>query len=51
VEAGAPPPEPDYPTFAAGHDEMLIADAIAASAREGRWVGVERTPATEEVTG
>jgi predicted dehydrogenase len=51
VEAGAPPAEPDYPTFADGHDEALIADAIAASAREGRWVSVERTPASEEVPG
>jgi predicted dehydrogenase len=48
VAAGTPPAEPDYPTFADGHDEALIADAIAASARDGRWVSV---PATEEVTG
>jgi predicted dehydrogenase len=47
VAAGAPPDKPDYPTFADGHDEALIADAIAASAREGRWVAVER--ALEEV--
>ena len=50
VEAGAPPERPDYPTFADGHDEALIADAIAASAREGRWVDVERAPTPQEVT-
>jgi predicted dehydrogenase len=49
VAAGGPPSAPDYPTFADGHDEALIADAIAASAREGRWVSVDRT--TEEVPG
>jgi predicted dehydrogenase len=49
VAAGSPPEEPDYPTFADGHDEALIADAIAASAREGRWVSVERTPTLQEV--
>ena len=42
VAAGGPPESPDYPTFADGHDQALIADAIAASAREGRWVGVDR---------
>jgi predicted dehydrogenase len=51
VAAGGPPPEPDYPTFADGHDEALIADAVAASAREGRWVEVDRTTADQEVTG
>jgi predicted dehydrogenase len=43
VAAGAPPDEPDYPTFADGHEETLIAEAIAASAREGRWTDVDRT--------
>ena len=28
------------PTFADGHDEMLVNDAIAESARLGRWVDV-----------
>jgi predicted dehydrogenase len=45
VEAGGPPAQPDYPTFADGHDEALIADAIAASARDGRWVGIDRKEA------
>jgi predicted dehydrogenase len=48
VAAGAPPERPDYPTFAEGHDQALIADAIAVSAREGRWVAVERAPTLQE---
>jgi predicted dehydrogenase len=35
-------PGEGYPTFADGHDEMLVCDAVARSAREGRWVEVER---------
>jgi len=42
VAAGGPSPKAGYPTFADGHDEMLVADAIARSAREGRWVTVAR---------
>jgi predicted dehydrogenase len=48
VEHGAPPDEPDYPTFADGHEEALIGDAIATSAREGRWTDVDRTTTTRE---
>ena len=43
VVAGVPSFRPGYPTFADGHDEMLVGDAIAQSAREGRWVEVDRT--------
>jgi predicted dehydrogenase len=43
VTAGAPSADPSYPTFADGHDEMLVGDAIARSAREGRWVTVDRS--------
>jgi predicted dehydrogenase len=43
VAAGGPPERPPYPTFADGHDEMLVGEAIARSAREGRWVGVDRS--------
>jgi predicted dehydrogenase len=43
VVAGAPSSCPSYPTFADGHDEMLVGDAIARSAREGRWVEVDRS--------
>ncbi|MGD8402868.1 MAG: Gfo/Idh/MocA family oxidoreductase [Anaerolineales bacterium] len=31
---------PDFPTFADGHYEMLLCEAIERSAREGRWVTV-----------
>ena len=40
---GAPSARPPYATFAEGHDELLIGDAIAESARHGRWVDVDRT--------
>jgi predicted dehydrogenase len=42
VLAGARSSAPSYPTFADGHDEMLVGEAIALSAVEGRWVTVER---------
>jgi predicted dehydrogenase len=44
VANGGPPAEPDYPTFAAGHGEALIADAIAQSHAEQRWVTVDPVP-------
>jgi predicted dehydrogenase len=47
VAAGGPPDEPDYPTFADGHDEAAIGDAIARSHAEQRWVNV--TPVPQEV--
>jgi predicted dehydrogenase len=40
VAAGRPPDEPDYPTFAAGHWENVLGDAVALSNRERRWVEV-----------
>ena len=43
VVNGAPSARPPYATFAEGHDELLIGDAIAESARHGRWVDVDRT--------
>lgn len=42
VAAGGPPATPDYPTFADGHEELLLGDAILLSARESRWVNIER---------
>jgi len=45
VAAGAASSSPGYPTFADGHDEMVVGDAIAQSAREGRWVAVDRSAA------
>jgi predicted dehydrogenase len=44
VAAGAPPPEPDYPTFADGHEEAVIGEAIARSHAEQRWVTVDPVP-------
>ena len=43
VLAGRPSDHPPYATFAAGHDEMLVNDAIAASAAAGRWTEVDRS--------
>ena len=40
VAAGGPPDEPDYPTFAAGHWENVLGDAVELSNRERRWVEV-----------
>jgi predicted dehydrogenase len=45
VLAGRPNPDPPYADFAAGHDEMLVNDAIAKSAQEQRWVDVDRSAA------
>ena len=42
VVAGRPAARPVYPTFVDGHDEMLVGDAIAESARTGSWVSVNR---------
>jgi predicted dehydrogenase len=42
VEEGRMPAEPDFPTFADGHEEVLLGEAIARSAAEERWVEVER---------
>ena len=49
VGAGAPSSRPGYPTFADGHDEMLVGEAIARSAREGRWVAVDRSSVAQPV--
>ena len=42
IAAGGPSPEPRYATFAAGHEEMLIGDAVLESARTGAWAPVRR---------
>jgi predicted dehydrogenase len=42
IAVAAGEPGGGYPTFADGHDEMLVCDAVARSARERRWVEVER---------
>lgn len=43
VVAGGPSAASTYATFADGHDEMLVNDAIAASAAAGRWTEVDRS--------
>jgi predicted dehydrogenase len=45
VRSGGPSSLPGYPTFADGHDEMLVGEAIARSARERAWVDVDRSSA------
>jgi predicted dehydrogenase len=40
VARGGPADEPDYPTFRDGHVENVLADAVALSNRERRWVEV-----------
>jgi predicted dehydrogenase len=42
IAAGRPADRPAYATFADGHEEMLIGDAVAESARSGRWAEVAR---------
>lgn len=43
VAAGRPSERPPYATFADGHEEMLVCDAIAESTRAGSWVPVTRS--------
>ncbi|HYL41371.1 MAG TPA: hypothetical protein VET90_08690, partial [Candidatus Binatus sp.] len=40
VRAGRPSPDPRYATFADGHLEMLVGDAVLESSRRGTWVEV-----------
>jgi predicted dehydrogenase len=42
VAVGSVPDAPDYPTFADGHWENLLGDAVALSNRERRWVEVTK---------
>lgn len=42
VAKGAPASSPTYPTFADGHDIVLITEAIARSAEERQWVSIDR---------
>ena len=46
VASGGPSTEPGYPTFADGHDVVLVTDAIARSHDEQRWIEVEREDQT-----
>jgi predicted dehydrogenase len=40
IDAGKPPAEPAYPTFADGHREVQLCEAIVASHRSQRWVAL-----------
>jgi predicted dehydrogenase len=42
VANGAMGENPRYATFADGHEEMLVSDAIAQSSRTGSWVDIAR---------
>jgi predicted dehydrogenase len=42
IANGHPSDEPAYPTFADGHDVLLVTEAVSRSARDQRWVPVER---------
>jgi predicted dehydrogenase len=41
IEAGDMSAVPDFPTFADGHYELVVGEAILRSARERRWIDVE----------
>jgi predicted dehydrogenase len=40
IFAGDPGKKPDFPTFADGHYEMVLCEAIERSAKEGKWIKV-----------
>lgn len=42
VENGGPSDDPAYPTFADGHDAVLVTDAVFASSRNQQWTSVDR---------
>ncbi len=42
IADGGPSATPTYPTFADGHDALLVTEAVARSSAEQRWVKVER---------
>lgn len=42
VMSGRPSARPLYPTFADGHEAMLLGNAVAESARAGRWTTISR---------
>lgn len=42
IDSGGAPTTPDYPTFDDGLEQALVADAVEASARSGRWTTVRR---------
>ena len=42
VARGGPSEDPTYPTFADGHDVMLVTEAVARSSHDKRWTAVQR---------
>ena len=42
IESGSPSAEPTYPTFADGHDAVLVTQAVAQSSQTQQWTKVER---------
>jgi len=42
IAAGKPSADPTYANFADGHEEALIVEAVAESARTGQWTAVKR---------
>lgn len=42
IAGGGPADTPAYPTFADGHDAVLVTEAVAASSRSGSWTPVSR---------
>ena len=42
VQAGGPADAPSYPTFADGHDAVLVTDAVAESNETRKWTPVRR---------
>lgn len=42
IANGGPSDHPTYPTFADGHDVLLVTEAVGESSREQRWIGVTR---------
>ena len=42
IVAGGPSDAPTYPTFADGHDAVLVTEAVARSSQSRSWVTVER---------
>ena len=50
IAAGVVPARPDYQTFADGHEQILIGDAVAQSASTARWVEVAREHVEQAMT-
>jgi predicted dehydrogenase len=47
ISTGQMREDPPYATFVDGHEEMLVGEAVALSARESRWVQMKRDASAE----